>query len=782
MTSKKQNNKTKNKKSFDNDLEFKQPLQALIILNNDIDTFYPLTEDKPKELIPIINTCMIQYTIDNLIESGVEEVYFVLAYKKKNYSNQSNESNEFNESNESTDSIESNELYENKKNRKIKEYLEEFEWDISVKYIEFYIEEQFINELQILRKIEKKNIIKSDPFILISSDVISNFSLKHVINLHKQRIKEKKDCMMTLCFQKVKEYSNKKSLLDQTKICLNEDNQVLYYKNDLFQSEFNNFNFGKGTCYENIIDCHIDICSLSFLIRISDEFDYKSLREDFIISEVSNVDFGRKVYGYLINDAKYYTVKVLDPKVYHKVSMDIINNKIKGYNIIDNKFYSENDEYKEFDSNVYIEKSAKIEKSVIIHSSSIIGSNTIIGKKSSITNCIIGNNCIIGENIELINTHIFDNTILENNIKIFHSIIGEKCIIKNNSIIEKGSLIGDNVILNTNSLIKEFSRISKNNYNDFNIINDNDNDKINLINIKEKNNLVKNLSFRKVLSIGSIYDDSKELFINLNEQKNNIDIKNDLKRLSISSKEELKLISDELNDYSEYINNKSSDESSDEYFVEQIIEFLSENKKNMLLELKCYLLAENKTKIDCLESLMIYIWNENNNNNDLVKIALQYKKFIDKNIDFFKFFFDDENVKKYFIKDILENTKWYNNNYEFFFYLIKIFYDNDLIENKSIMNWIKKRKIKSNKIFENKKVIEFVEWFLDDDSDDDDDSDNNDSVDDDSDDDSDDDNNDSDYNFDSDNLKYSSSSSNESLKEDNLDYSPGLYLDLDSDD
>ena len=244
----KNKNKKKNQKKEDNDLIQKYPLQALILLNNvknDIDSFYPLTIHKSKELIPIVNIPMIQYIIENLIESEVEEIIIV--------------------GNEKTNDIE--------------EYIKEFEWDIKIDYIT--LNSEYYNELDVLRKIDEDKIIKSDPFILISGDIVTNLNIKKVIDLHKKRIKEKKDCMMTLCFHKVKEFSNKKSGLEDMRICIDENDRIIYYKNDLFQSDYNKLTFD-SKCLNNIIDCHIDICSLNFLMRINDEFDYQNVNYTFI--------------------------------------------------------------------------------------------------------------------------------------------------------------------------------------------------------------------------------------------------------------------------------------------------------------------------------------------------------------------------------------------------------------------------------------------------------------------------------------------------------------------
>ncbi|MBG08750.1 MAG: UTP--glucose-1-phosphate uridylyltransferase, partial [Halobacteriovoraceae bacterium] len=45
--------------------------------------FLPATKELPKEMIPIINKPMIQYVVEEAINSGVEEVIFVTSRGKE---------------------------------------------------------------------------------------------------------------------------------------------------------------------------------------------------------------------------------------------------------------------------------------------------------------------------------------------------------------------------------------------------------------------------------------------------------------------------------------------------------------------------------------------------------------------------------------------------------------------------------------------------------------------------------------------------------------------------
>ena len=57
-------------------------------------------------------------------------------------------------------------------------------------------------------------IVNSDPFILISGDVISNMDLKNAINIHKERRKTDNDAIMTVVLKKVQKLAGVKPVLD----------------------------------------------------------------------------------------------------------------------------------------------------------------------------------------------------------------------------------------------------------------------------------------------------------------------------------------------------------------------------------------------------------------------------------------------------------------------------------------------------------------------------------------------------------------------------------------
>ena len=60
----------------------------------------------------------------------------------------------------------------------------------------------------------------------------------------------------------------------------------------------------------DMLDCYIDICSREILDLIADNYDYQSIRHDFVKNEVQNLDTGYKYYIYPI-EASDYAARVI---------------------------------------------------------------------------------------------------------------------------------------------------------------------------------------------------------------------------------------------------------------------------------------------------------------------------------------------------------------------------------------------------------------------------------------------------------------------------------------
>lgn len=132
-----------------------------------------------------------------------------------------------------------------------------------------------------LRELDAMNIVRSDPFILISGDVISNLNLKKAIQYHKKKRSEDHNNVMTVVLKKVQKTAGAKPILDDLVVVMNKATSQILLFDDSFQKksiripvelmeDANELSFGVG-----YLDCNVDICSPELMLQFSDNFDYQ---------------------------------------------------------------------------------------------------------------------------------------------------------------------------------------------------------------------------------------------------------------------------------------------------------------------------------------------------------------------------------------------------------------------------------------------------------------------------------------------------------------------------
>jgi hypothetical protein len=231
---------------------------------------------------------------------------------------------------------------------KIQEYVNNSKWPsiLSVRCIQ---STSCLSAGDALRELDTMNIIRSDPFVLISGDVISNINLKEAIAFHKRKRKEDINNVMTMVLKEVQTTAGLKPVLDDLVVAMDRSSSQIvlfenaYKKNNVKVSLELMAEHPKGlTFYTDLLDCNVDICSPELMVQFSDNFDYQvrcvlfhaflfacyggdvtqsstarvlhnitvpnyshslsvqDIRRDFIRNEVGNWSLGKHIFGYRI--------------------------------------------------------------------------------------------------------------------------------------------------------------------------------------------------------------------------------------------------------------------------------------------------------------------------------------------------------------------------------------------------------------------------------------------------------------------------------------------------
>jgi translation initiation factor eIF-2B subunit epsilon len=133
-----------------------------------------------------------------------------------------------------------------------------------------------------LRELDAMNIVRSDPFVLISGDVVSNVNLKEAIAFHKRKRKEDINSVMTVVLKEVQKTAGAKRILDDLTVATDRmSGQIVLFENNYKKSTVSTSlellaEHPRGlTFYTDLLDCNVDICSPELLLQFSDNFDYQ---------------------------------------------------------------------------------------------------------------------------------------------------------------------------------------------------------------------------------------------------------------------------------------------------------------------------------------------------------------------------------------------------------------------------------------------------------------------------------------------------------------------------
>lgn len=205
-----------------------------------------------------------------------------------------------------------------------------------------------------MRELDRRNVIKSDPFILMQSDVITNVDLREVLALHEARKKKDNSAIMTVLLSDVGGWGHGMNAEGDNPNTPNDENfcpplrgstddlllaldttrgedeaRILLWDNNPSKStasiptSFFVENSSNITLTRNLLDIGLDICSPDVLARFSDEFDYRELRSQFVANCVSEEEIGlqSRIFGYTLRRGEYAGRPLGDMRRYHTVCL-----------------------------------------------------------------------------------------------------------------------------------------------------------------------------------------------------------------------------------------------------------------------------------------------------------------------------------------------------------------------------------------------------------------------------------------------------------------------------
>nr|XP_048330150.1 translation initiation factor eIF-2B subunit epsilon isoform X3 [Ziziphus jujuba var. spinosa] len=409
------------------------PLQAILLADSFTTKFRPITLERPKVLLPLVNVPMINYTLAWLESAGVEEVFvFCCSHSKQ-----------------------------------VIDYLENSEWfsqpNFSVTMIESH---NSVSAGDALRLIYERNVIHGD-FVLISGDTVSNMSLTQALLEHKERRKKDSNAVMTMVIKRSKPSQialQSRLGTDELFMAIDPNTKQLLYYEDKADHSKGSIYLDKLLLVENTSislhndkqDCYIDICCPEVLSLFTDNFDYQHLRRHFVKGLLVDDIMGYKIFTHEIHSS--YAARIDNFRSYDTVSKDIIQRWT--YPLVpDVKFFG-NSSVKLERQGMYRASEIGLSRSAQIGPFTVIGNGTKIGNHTTITNSVIGEGCNIGSNVSIEGSYIWDNVTIGDGCKLRHAIVCDGVIMKSGAVLEPGVILSFKVSVGQQFVVPSYSMVS----------------------------------------------------------------------------------------------------------------------------------------------------------------------------------------------------------------------------------------------------------------------------------------------------------------------------------
>ena len=302
-----------------------------------------------------------------------------------------------------------------------------------------------------MRDLDNRDLITGD-FLLVSGDVVSNMSIEPALAKHRARREKNKDAIMTMVLREAGVGHRTKSKGSRPVFVIDPNaERCLYYeemgsrrgrsRHITLDPELLTSN-AEIDVRDDLIDCHIDICTLDVLAQWSDNFDFQSLRKSFLHGVLKDYEtYGKTVHTYIVTDQ--YAARVKSLRAYNAVSKDVMGRW--AYPLCPDSNLVLDQTYCFGKGKVYREDTVIIRGASVMKT--VIGSQTSVGEGSVVTGSTIGRRCKIGKNVIIEGAYIWDDVIVGEGSIIRESIVANDTTIGNNCTVESGALLSFGVQL-----------------------------------------------------------------------------------------------------------------------------------------------------------------------------------------------------------------------------------------------------------------------------------------------------------------------------------------------
>ncbi|TYZ57102.1 hypothetical protein PybrP1_005896 [[Pythium] brassicae (nom. inval.)] len=415
------------------DVRREAPLQAVLFADSFAETFRPVTLETPKVLLPLNNVPMLEYALEFLASGGVREVILFC-----------------------TRHVEQLERFVRERSQVARR--------LAVLCVS---SPSCLTAGDALREIDRQQLVRSNPFVLMSGDVVANVDLPAALEEHKARKKLDATTMMTSIFKEIQPNCSTsiRPLTDELIVGVDSaTSQIVLYEDDPAKRATRLATIfleahAQVALRSDLMDCFIDICSTEVLLKFAEDFDYQDLRRDFYHNEVQNYELGNKFFVKIVTDE--FAARVVDPRTYSGISHAILQRWV--FPMVPDTNYLGGDDttYSYHRGMVYKEDAVALSRTCVIGRQSILGAGSSFGDYTSVRKSAVGRNCAIGKHVTIEGSFLWSNVVVEDGARITNAILCDNVVVRKGAVIEEGCVLSFGVVIGEGFTLKAFSKVTK---------------------------------------------------------------------------------------------------------------------------------------------------------------------------------------------------------------------------------------------------------------------------------------------------------------------------------
>ncbi|RKP04784.1 nucleotide-diphospho-sugar transferase [Thamnocephalis sphaerospora] len=398
-------------------LEAEEVLQAVVLADSFDDRFKPLTVDRPRCLLPLCNVPLIEYTLEFLALSGVQRT-FVFCQSEAAL---------------------------------VRDYLHRCKWGKknSRMEVQTIVSQECYSIGDAMRELDAKQIIGGD-FILVSGDLVANFSLEEALKAHRARKTTDKNAIMTMVLRSASPMHKTRDLSSAALFALDaQSNECVHFETlDAFprknQVALDREIFKKHLELDlrnDLIDCQIDICTLEVPALFTENFDYQDIRRDFVHGVLTSDLLDKTIYAHVIEDA--YAARATGLRIYDAISKNMLRRWT--YPMVPENIAYGDTVFRLTSNGCYKGSNIQMARSCRIGANVMLGDGCVIGENVRIDNAVLGNNCRIGSNTRISGSYLWSGVTVGQDSSVIRSILGDSVSIHDGVIVSAGSVLGSGV-------------------------------------------------------------------------------------------------------------------------------------------------------------------------------------------------------------------------------------------------------------------------------------------------------------------------------------------------